>query len=187
MWKPVAEISASWQPIEGTGIENLVLKAKPAGFGVKSQVAGEANGRVFDFTYEIDLDKTWRVLAFSVKSADGRLVSFRSPAKGKWQDGNGNWLPIFDGCVDIDLSFTCFTNSLPVHRTKFARGQSRIFSMVWMPSDTLAPFVDGQRYTCLEPGKRFHYEATDGSFEAEIEFDDHGLVTNYPGLFRRVA
>ena len=59
--------------------------------------------------------------------------------------------------------------------------------MLWMPSDTLEPFVGGQRYTCHEPGKRFHYEATDGSFEADITFDDYGLVTDYPGLFRRVA
>ena len=70
---------------------------------------------------------------------------------------------------------------------RFGAGQAREFAMLWMPSDTLDPFVDGQRYTCLEPDKRFHYEATDGSFESTIEFDDYGLVSDYPGLFLRVA
>jgi hypothetical protein len=102
-------------------------------------------------------------------------------------DGAGGALAKFDGCIDIDLSFTCFTNTLPVRRTVFTKGEAREFSMLWMPSDTLDPFVDGQRYTCLEPGKRFHYAATDGAFEATIEFDEHGLVTDYPGLFRRIS
>jgi len=187
MWKPVNEITARWRPEEGTGLEHLVLRATPEGFSVRSRVIGETDGQPHAFAYEIDLDGNWRVLAFAIESVDGRSRSYRSPSEGCWQDGEGNALPVFDGCVDIDLSFTCFTNSLPVRRMNFAKGQAREFSMLWMPSDTLEPFVDEQRYTCREPGRRFHYEATDGTFEAEITFDDYGLVTDYPGLFRRMA
>ena len=187
MWKPVDEITARWRPEEGQGLEHLVLRATTEGYLVRSHVIGENEGRRHAFSYAIDLDKDWRVLAFSIESVDGRSRSYRSPSEGRWQDGKGKALPVFDGCIDIDLSFTCFTNSLPVRRTPFAKDEARDFSMLSMPTDTLEPFVDGQRYTCREPGRRFHYEATDGSFEADITFDDYGLVTDYPGLFRRVA
>lgn len=182
MWKPVDEITARWRPVDGEGLEHLVLRATVSGYTVRSKVIG----RDFAVSYAIDLDKDWRVLRFAVDSVDGRNRAYRSPVPGRWEDGTGKPLPVFDGCIDIDLSFTCFTNSLPVRRLEFAQGQAREFAMLWMPSDTLDPFVDGQRYTCLEPGRRFHYEATDGAFEADITFDDHGLVRDYPGLFRRV-
>ncbi|MGE0240579.1 MAG: putative glycolipid-binding domain-containing protein [Parvibaculaceae bacterium] len=187
MWKPVDEIVARWRPVEGEGLEHLVLKATPEGYSVASRVIGESDTGAFAVSYAIDLDKGWRVRAFTVDAVDGRRRSYRSIAEGRWQDGAGRPLAAFDGCIDIDLSFTCFTNSLPVRRTSFGQGQAREFAMLWMPSDTLDPFVDGQRYACLEPGRRFHYAATDGSIEATIEFDDYGLVTDYPGLFRRVA
>ncbi len=186
MWKPVDEITARWRPVEGEGFEHLVLRARPEGYGVRSRVIGENAGRPFAVSYKIDLDKTWRVLAFAIDSVDGRKRYYRSPSEGRWLDGGGAPLAQFDGCVDIDLSFTCFTNSLPVRRTAFIEGQAREFAMLWMPSDTLDPFVDGQRYTCTKFGRSFHYEATDGSFSADIEFDEYGLVTDYPGLFRRV-
>jgi uncharacterized protein len=182
MWKEADEIVARWRPEEGEGLEHLVLSATPEGYNVRSKVIGPS----FAVSYAIDLDQGWRTLRFTVDSVDGRRREFRSPAPGRWEDGNGNKLPVFDGCIDIDLSFTCFTNSLPVRRMAFAKGEAHEFAMLWMPTDTLDPFVDGQRYTCREPGRRFHYEATDGAFEAEITFDDYGLVTDYPGLFRRV-
>jgi uncharacterized protein len=187
MWKPFDEIVARWRPVEGDGLEHLLVKAAPQGYSVRSRAIGQNDGRSFAFSYRIDLDKAWRVLAFAIDSVDGHKRYYRSPSEGRWLDGGGRPLAKFDGCIDIDLSFTCFTNSLPVHRTSFSRGQARDFAMLWVPSDTLDPFVDGQRYTCLEPAKRFHYEATDGAFEATIEFDEFGLVTDYPGLFRRVA
>jgi uncharacterized protein len=187
MWKSAAEIVARWRPVEGDGLEHLVLRATPQGYSVRSRVIGQNESGPFAFSYKIDLDGSWRVLAFAIDSVDGRKRYYRSPAEGRWLDGGGTPLAKFDGCIDIDLSFTCFTNSLPVHRLNFARGEAREFAMLWMPSDTLDPFVDGQRYTCLEPDKRFHYAATDGTFEATIEFDEYGLVTDYPGLFRRVT
>jgi hypothetical protein len=41
-----------------------------------------------------------------------------------------------------------------------------------------------QRYVPLEPGVvRFR----SGSFSADLVFDDHGIVVDYPGLARRVS
>ncbi len=47
------------------------------------------------------------------------------------------------------------------------------------------PEVDGQRYTCIEPGRLFLYEAIDRSFQAHLTVDEDGLVVDYPTLFTR--
>jgi hypothetical protein len=46
--------------------------------------------------------------------------------------------------------------------------------------------TDPQRYTCLEPLKRYRYESIDSDFTRDIEVDRSGLVVTYPGLFRRL-
>src|SRR5262249_55484777 len=132
MWKPIDEIVARWRPVEGDGLEHLVLRATPQGYSVRSRVIGENNKRPFALSYKIDLDASWRVLAFAIDSVDGRKRYFRSPSEGRWLDGGGTPLPKFDGCIDIDLSFTCFTNSLPVRRVGFNRGEAREFTMLWI-------------------------------------------------------
>jgi hypothetical protein len=47
-----------------------------------------------------------------------------------------------------------------------------------------------QRYTCLAraaKGARYRFESRSHNFMAELPVDAHGLVEDYPGLFRRVA
>jgi hypothetical protein len=57
----------------------------------------------------------------------------------------------------------------------------------WGPHGTTATAViDPQRYTCLEPRRRYRYAALDIDFVREIAVDADGLVVTYPGLFRRL-
>lgn len=58
--------------------------------------------------------------------------------------------------------------------------------MLYVPFDDFVPIRDGQRYTCLDAERRFRYEATDGTFSAEIDVDEDGLVRDYPPVYRRV-
>jgi hypothetical protein len=186
MWKPVEQITARWKPAEGAGLEHLVLQAKAGGYLAKSQVVGEDDGTRYAFAYQIHTDKDWRVLSFTIDSIDGQTLTCTSPSPGIWHDAQGAPLKELDGCIDVDFTFTRFTNTLPVRRTGFDMGQARSFRMLYISSDILEPLADGQRYTCIEPGWRFLYEAVDGSFTREIEFDNYGLVQNYPGLYHRV-
>ena len=186
MWKPVDQITARWKPAEGAGLEHLVLQAKAGGYLAKSQVVGEEDGTRYAFAYEIQMDQDWRVLSFTIDSFDDQTLTCTSPSLGLWHDAHGTHLKELDGCIDVDFTFTCFTNTLPVRRTDFEKGQVRSFQMLYVYFDRLVPVADGQRYTCTEPGRRFLFEATDGGFTREIEFDNYGLVQNYPGLYQRV-
>jgi uncharacterized protein len=186
VWKAVDQITARWKPAEGAGLEHLVLHAKPGGYAAKSQVTGEGDEMPYAFTYEIEMDQEWRVLSLRIESIDGRILACTSPSQGIWHDARGMHLKELDGCIDVDFSFTCFTNTLPVRRTSFDKGQARSFRMLYVSSDSLDPLANGQRYTCIEPGRCFLYESIDGTFTREIEFDNYGLVRNYPGLYQRV-
>jgi uncharacterized protein len=104
---------------------------------------------------------------------------------GAWERANGEALPQFEGCIDIDIGATPFTNTLPIRRAHLAAGVPQHFRMVWIPLDSLEPFVDEQIYTRRDD-THFRYAAADGSFEADITVDEEGLVVDYPGLYHRI-
>ena len=102
-------------------------------------------------------------------------------------DASAAVLPKLRGAIDVDISATPFTNTLPIRRLSMRLGQSEEILAVYVQVPSLAVSTDRQRYTCLEAGKRYRYESVDSDFTRDIEVDEHGLVVNYPGLFRRVA
>ena len=95
-----------------------------------------------------------------------------------------------DGCIDVDISATPFTNTLPIRRIHWQVGQSEVFKMVYILVPDLTVNVMRQRYTCVEKteqGATFRYENVDDDFKADITVDQDGLVVHYPGLFERVV
>lgn len=186
-FRPIRHVQARWAPVEGEGLEHFTIRAVDGGYHVSSVVIGAGvDGREFGLSYEVDIDPQWLVKAFAIRRLDGRTLSARSPERGQWLGSDGSQLLALDGTIDIDCAFTPFTNTLVVRRNTFAIGDVREFTMFYVPADTLEPVTDGQRYTCLE-ANRFLYEATDGGFTATILFDEHGLVADYPGLYRRIS
>jgi len=95
-------------------------------------------------------------------------------------------MPQLDGAIDVDLSITPFTNTLPIWRLDLAEGQAADIRAVYVRLPDLTVTIDPQRYTCLQRGRRYRYESLDSDFVREIDIDVHGLVVTYPGLFRRI-
>jgi hypothetical protein len=126
-----------------------------------------------------------RTVAIHVTGA-APTVELASDGDGRWRDGAGARLPELDGAVDIDISATPFTNTLPIRRLGLGRGAAREIAVAYVRLPALDLTIERQRYTCLDDGRRYRFESLDGSFASEIEVDADGLVTLYPGLFRRV-
>lgn len=186
MWRPLQPRTVRWKPYDGEGLEHLVLEPHADRIEIRAVVIGEREGVAFGARWRCVCDAGWRVTEFGVSTADNRGLALFSPAPGRWIDAAGAALHQFDGCVDIDLAATPFTNTLPIRRLDLAPETGRVeLEMVYIPFDTLKPFRDSQRYACLEAARRYRYEAADRSFAAEIAVDEDGLVTDYPGLFRR--
>lgn len=177
-----------WRPCEGDGLEHLVLADGPDGVRAEAVVIGTGDDGPFAIRYALLCDAGWRVRMLEVVSVgDGRRLAVRADGAGRWTDEAGAVLPALAGAIDVDIAATPFTNTLPIRRLGLAAGQAAeiVTAYVSVPALTVVP--DPQRYTCLVPGRRYRYESLDSDFVREIETDGDGLVTDYPGLFRRVV
>jgi hypothetical protein len=174
-----------WEPLDEAGLEHLEVRQTSYGIVVQSTLIGTFDGTEFGCRYEVTLDPDWTFRHLVLEKTDGNVLILKHNGHGKWERASGDDLPEFNGCVDIDIGATPFTNTLPIRRVRLEREKPQRFRMVWVPLDTLVPFVDEQVYTRIDD-TRVHYQAADGSFEATITIDEDGFVLDYPGLFRRI-
>jgi uncharacterized protein len=180
-------VVARWQNWDANGVEHLVVREGPREIVAESVVVGSAEDSSFALRYRIRCDKSWRVRSAEVAVVGSdRKIEIAGDGKGNWSDASGKKLPKLAGAIDIDLSATPFTNTLPIRRLKLRAGQSAEIVTVYVLAPALTMTTDPQRYTCLEPLKRYRYESLDSDFTREIEVDRRGMVVTYPGLFRRL-
>jgi hypothetical protein len=180
-------IVARWQDWSGKGLEHLVLQEDSDEIVAEAAIIGSIDDDNFAARYRILCDGSWRVTEVEINEiGNDSWLELSHDGAGNWLDAFANPLPELKGAIDIDISITPFTNTIPIRRLNLDRGQSQEILAVYVQLPGLAVTTDRQRYTCLEPGKRYRYESLDSKFTRDIEIDDHGLVVTYPGLFRRV-
>jgi hypothetical protein len=154
-------------------------------------VIGLEAGRPFRIGYEIRCDGLWRVREVRVATPDlGRpVLELLADGEGHWKWRSGEPLPELDGCIDVDISATPFTNTLPIHRLGLKAGESEELAVTYISVPELLVGAERQRYGCLEAheedGGLYRFQALPSGFTAELPVDAEGLVIDYPGLFRR--
>jgi uncharacterized protein len=179
-------IVARWKPWSGKGLEHLVLRVGASGIVADSVVLGSSDGDDFAIRYRLRCDRAWRVRRAEISLVGGnRSIHLVGDGAGNWTDGSGKPLNKLKGAIDIDLSASPFTNTLPIRRLKLRPGQSAEILAAYIRVPQLTATTDPQRYTCLEVGKRYRYESLDSDFTRVVTVDRNALVTSYPGLFRR--
>ena len=126
--------------------------------------------------FGVDLEGTWTVTA----DADGSL-DLPPP---------GGDPTTFADALDCDLGLSPMTNLMPVHRHALMSGGGPVeLVTAWVSVPDLSVQADSQRYAFVraERDRRvIRYEATDGSFAADIVLDQDGIVIDYPGIARRL-
>jgi hypothetical protein len=175
-----------WRSPADDSLEHLVLHATASALHADSAVIAGPPEAPHALRYTLDLAPTWTVRALDVSLIGGPSLHLRTDARGRWTDFSGAPVPALDGCLDIDLAATPFTNTLPINRLRLAAGESRDLRVVYLPVPDLCPFPVTQRYTCLAPGRLYRYEGYPAGFVADLQVDADGLVIDYPGLFRRI-
>ena len=181
-----SQLVARWRDWSGGGLEHLALKTDRQGIRAEAAVVGMVEGQPFAVQYRIDCLPDWRVRSLSVAVIGGPSLRLTGNGNGSWVDEGDRARTELHGAIDVDLAITPFTNTLPIRRLGLRAGESREIVTVYVEFPDLVVSLDEQRYTCLEPLGRYRYEAVDGTFEREIEVDENGLVTTYPGLFQRI-
>ncbi len=182
---------AAWQHVEGRrGFE--VARLEPVaggGWWIDGHSTGEDEGLAWGMHYTLVVDATW---------ATRSLEAFGLSEDGPWKlslsaDGEGTWRrdgihdEAFDGCLDVDLVCTVFTNTLAVRRLGLEVDGAGELDAVWIGTPAGGEIERvAQRYERL--GRRtYRFSVTGGEFTADLEIDEFGLVVAYPGLAQRVA
>jgi hypothetical protein len=186
-------VDVFWSAWDGRGFEHLRLVESAAGVDADSvMLALDESDRPFRARYRVTCDPTWRVTRARVDLLDepGRTLELRAAGGGRWIDAaTGEALPL-DGCVDVDIYPTPFTNSLPVRRlAAIGVGAPVAIDVAWVKLPELTVHVAPQEYTLLErtaEGARWRFRALDADFTVELDVDRHGLVRDYPDIARRV-
>lgn len=184
-----------WTPWEEPGLEHLHLIQNNELIVADSVLIGVDGQDPFRAQYEISCDSDWRLRSVHVSllSRSPQAVHLFTDGKGNWTSEMGEVIPALSGCLDVDISVTPFTNTLPIRRLNLRPGMSSTLNMAYIAAPRLHIEVVEQRYTCLEvtpDGERYRYESLkngDSWFTAELLVDSNGLVIDYPGLFRRVG
>ncbi len=180
-----------WVPWEGPGLEHLHLRQDANGVLVDSIIIGLDRGRPFRLRYRIRCDTGWRALEVTLGLLGPREVELAlvSDGQGRWGTPDGQGVSAIQGTVDVDISATPCTNTLPIRRLGLKPGQSAELTVAYLAVPELRLETVRQRYTCLEArpdGGRYRYESPARGFVAELVVDRDGLVVDYPGRFRRV-
>ncbi len=174
-----------WENLGG-GHERCVLAPDPQGFHIGGTALYVADGTPVEVRYSILTDELWRtrVVGVHVQTADAtRRLALHADGEGSWSVADEPQLDLF-GALDVDLSFSPATNTLPIRRLALDIGGSTEVTAVMV--DPLADELRrvSQRYERLAEDR---YRYTSGDFEVELTVDGEGWVTEYPGGWTRTA
>jgi uncharacterized protein len=175
-----------WEGTEWKSIECLNWKEENKEPIITSHITGYINNIPFGIHYMIELDPKWQTQHFLVSDLNNpdNVIELYSDSKGKWFDRDEAVAPL-EGCMDIDITLTPFTNSLPIRRLDPAPGRRTMIEVVYIRIPEFT-FEKVQQYYTNLGNHRYLFETGNGDFKAELEFDKNFMVTDYPELFKRI-
>jgi uncharacterized protein len=176
---------------DGPGLEHLHLFEQNGEIIADSLLIAVEEDRVFRAHYTIRCDTSWCVHSVALELPDhpSSQLHLLADGKGQWHTADGTPLPSLAGCIDVDITVTPFTNTLPIRRLHLTPGQATEITVVYFSLPKLQFQPVRQRYTCLSTnarGNMYRYEGLDSGFTTELQADHDGLILDYPRLWRSV-
>jgi uncharacterized protein len=171
-----------WQASDG-GSEVCVLERAGRGWRLRGTVLTHEAGQPIELRYVVTVDAAWATTGVEV------LVSVTGGDAREPVDLGSVWSgverpPEYRDCVDVDLSFTPATNTLPIRRLGLDVGEEAEIQVAWLVWPELAVRPVRQRYARVAYDR---YRYTQDDFEAVLTVDENGLVLDYEGLWRAIA
>lgn len=168
----------------GTGHDDATVTMNDTGFVAVGHITSYDPNR-FEVYYRIECDEHWRTRYVSVADTlTLRSLELRVTPDNHWVSDDGSVITEIDGALDVDISATPLSNSLPVHRLDLEVGESAEIVTAYIDVPALHVQADPQRYTRLAP-HLYRYQSLDSDFTRDVVFDDDDFVLQYPGLFFR--
>ena len=168
-------------------IETLRFKKFGKDYVALSVVNGILAGQPILIEYQIRIDSNWAVKEVEIKSGLGERdkIALKSDTKGFWYDADDQELTALKGCIDIDISITPFTNTLPIKRLGKILEQRTNISVLYFDIPNWE-FKKVEQYYTKRTDNLYRYEGVFRNFMADLPIDGFGFITTYPTLFKRM-
>src|ERR1051326_8478502 len=141
-----------WVPLKSPGLEQLRLTENETGAVADGLVLGIAGTIPFRLWYQVQVDRAWNVreCILQVGGEQGQTLHLLTNGQGHWTDVAGVPCSTLDGCLDLDISLTPFTNTLPLRRLALAPGESMDLRVTYIQVPELSISPVRQRYRSEE-------------------------------------
>lgn len=182
------QINLLWTGREYYSLENCLATIADDGLEITSTIIGLYREKMYQVDYRIKTNKNGATIFAGIHSRHNnqmQRIRLEGDGQGRWMY-NGRRADNFDGCLDVDIPLTPFTNTLPIRRLQLNEGQSQQIRIIYC--DILQQQIKSvsQKYTRLAD-EQYRYQNVPNDFEATIKVDEFGLVIDYPQLFVRSA
>ena len=184
--------TAAWRH-EGvrTGFETTFFRPEPSAYRIEGLATAVEEGTAWAVHYVLRVDEDWRTRFATVVSwtaGGSRRIVLESDGDGRWRvDQVAD--PRLDGCLDVDLEASAFTNALPVRRLGLAIGAHAEAPAAYVRATNVAVERLEQRYSRVDSRSAalaFEYQAPAFDVACLLRYDRAGLVIDYPELATRV-
>jgi uncharacterized protein len=177
-----------WTGREYYSLENCLVNFKPENIEINSTIIGYYQNTIYLAKYLIKTTKDWETFFVDIKyriNNKENTIRLEKDFAGNWLSGDDKDDRLKD-CIDVDISITPFTNTLPINRLKLSKDAEQKIKVVYI--NILEEEINSveQSYQCLSATK-YLYKNVPNNFEAEITVDESGFVIDYPLLFERTA
>jgi len=169
-----------WAALEDRGFEHLVLSISAATVVADGMIIRRDGDSSYRAHYSVECDSAWNVRLAEIT---GKLT-LTSDGQGHWRDESNHSIPALDGCFDVDILASPFTNTLAIRRLRLDQGAASTIDVVFIDPRDGQFHRSRQQYT-RTGANRYHYASLESGFESELPVDDQGLLLEYPGYFRR--
>jgi hypothetical protein len=182
---------AAWRHVGARdGFEVVFLRSDHDGHRFEGHTAAIEDGAAWAVEYRVETGLDWVTRSAHVtgRSAAGRReLLLEAAGAGGWRV-DGVPAPELEGCVDVDLESSAFTNALPVHRLRLVAGEAADAPAVYVRAGDLVVERLEQRYVrAAGSPERYAYAAPRFDYTGELRYDAAGLLLDYPGIAERAA
>lgn len=181
--------SVLWTRRDQVSLEYFEFHHSSGDIGMSGTVLTSHDKKPLRVDYILHCDPSWATRSVHIflthDARSSKALNLTVDDQRRWWS-EGKELVAVAGCVDIDISLSPSTNTLPIRRLSLAAGEERDVSAAWVrfPELTVEPLP--QRY--VRTGEfMYRYASDGGAFTADIEVDELGLVVRYPPAWERVV
>jgi hypothetical protein len=176
-----------WRGVETGALDRCRLEAGPEGLRLSGTVLTAEFGTPLEARYLVEAGPDGLTRRVELALDDGavrRVLLADGAGRWRWEGGDSELVEVA-GALDVDLTVTPATNTLPIRRLAgLAVGEAADLRMAWVQFPELSVIPSAQRYERLAADR---WRFSTGDFSAELVVDPEGLVLEYSGLFRSLA